>query len=439
NMIINSIEIKELYGYMSKKILFKDMNYLVGINGSGKSSILRIILAFLKKDVTFFKKLNFNEIKLTIDTKEYILHKIGDKLSCCKSINLEEQLIEKKEELKSIEEGMEEKITIFQDKLKNFEDKIEKMEKEKKKLEKIQNEMEKDPLALKNYKNLRASIEELKTLKDLWQERIEITVLSNEIEEKNFKIKKIKGDIEELSNKKIEIFEEKELFSDLDNKFSRLVFPVGIEKKYDLVALEEIFDKLKSNEESSKIKRDILKTISPIEKISDILRDKTDEYLREINVQSQSENKDTTENKVLKEIREFEEIINLFLKESNKRFIFDVKEARFQIEILDRNNKVIGALSTNDLTVLSSGEQQIFILMTMLFFNLKDGAVILIDEPEKSMHIAWQLKFMEAIKKIISRAKEVQLILATHSVDMLEEEEITNFIPIYPYNIVEEK
>lgn len=438
-MIINSIEIKELYGYMSKKILFKDMNYLVGINGSGKSSILRIILAFLKKDVTFFKKLNFNEIKLTIDTKEYILHKIGDKLSCCKSINLEEQLIEKKEELKSIEEGMEEKITIFQDKLKNFEDKIEKMEKEKKKLEKIQNEMEKDPLALKNYKNLRASIEELKTLKDLWQERIEITVLSNEIEEKNFKIKKIKGDIEELSNKKIEIFEEKELFSDLDNKFSRLVFPVGIEKKYDLVALEEIFDKLKSNEESSKIKRDILKTISPIEKISDILRDKTDEYLREINVQSQSENKDTTENKVLKEIREFEEIINLFLKESNKRFIFDVKEARFQIEILDRNNKVIGALSTNDLTVLSSGEQQIFILMTMLFFNLKDGAVILIDEPEKSMHIAWQLKFMEAIKKIISRAKEVQLILATHSVDMLEEEEITNFIPIYPYNIVEEK
>lgn len=205
------------------------------------------------------------------------------------------------------------------------------------------------------------------------------------------------------------------------------------------MALEEIFDKLKSNEESSKIKRDILKTISPIEKISDILKDKTDEYLREINIQSQSNSKYLAENRVLKEIREFEEIINLFFKESHKRFVFDVKEARFQIEILDRNNKVIEVLSTNDLTILSSGEQQIFILMTMLFFNLKDGAVILIDEPEKSMHIAWQLKFMKAIKKIIHRVKEAQLILATHSVDMLEEEEMKNFIPIYPYNIVEEK
>lgn len=229
-MIVNSIEIKELYGYMSKKILFKDMNYLVGINGSGKSSILRIILAFLKKDTNFFKKLNFNEIKLTIDTKEYVLRKIEDKLSCCKSINLEEQLIDKKEELKILEESLEKQLITFKDKVKKFEDKIEKIEKEKKKLEKIQNEMEKNFLSKKNYKDLSSSIEELKILNDIWQERIEITMLNSEIEDKNFKIKKIRRDIEELSNKKIEIFGEKELFSDLDNEFFNLVFPVGIEK-----------------------------------------------------------------------------------------------------------------------------------------------------------------------------------------------------------------
>ena len=45
--MVNSIEIKNLYGYMNKKIEFKNLNFLVGINGSGKTSILRILLAFL--------------------------------------------------------------------------------------------------------------------------------------------------------------------------------------------------------------------------------------------------------------------------------------------------------------------------------------------------------------------------------------------------------
>ena len=45
---------------MNKKIEFKNLNFLVGINGSGKTSILRILLAFLQKEISYFENLIFD-------------------------------------------------------------------------------------------------------------------------------------------------------------------------------------------------------------------------------------------------------------------------------------------------------------------------------------------------------------------------------------------
>jgi len=43
-MKLKSLEIKNLYGFMNKTIDFnKQLNLLVGINGSGKTSILNVI------------------------------------------------------------------------------------------------------------------------------------------------------------------------------------------------------------------------------------------------------------------------------------------------------------------------------------------------------------------------------------------------------------
>ena len=44
--MIKSIEVKKLHGYLDKKIDFKNENYLIGINGSGKTSILKILNSF---------------------------------------------------------------------------------------------------------------------------------------------------------------------------------------------------------------------------------------------------------------------------------------------------------------------------------------------------------------------------------------------------------
>ena len=69
------------------------------------------------------------------------------------------------------------------------------------------------------------------------------------------------------------------------------------------------------------------------------------------------------------------------------------------------------ALSLND---LSSGEQEILVLFYKLIFE-SDVNLLLIDEPEISLHIAWQKELMENLKSIVSLKKNIQVIIATHS------------------------
>lgn len=49
---------------------------------------------------------------------------------------------------------------------------------------------------------------------------------------------------------------------------------------------------------------------------------------------------------------------------------------------------------------LSSGEQNQIVLLFCLIFNLRTHKVILIDEPEISLHVAWQQTFSDSLEKI---------------------------------------
>ncbi len=69
---------------------------------------------------------------------------------------------------------------------------------------------------------------------------------------------------------------------------------------------------------------------------------------------------------------------------------------------------------TASVQALSSGERQIFIMLAHLSLNprlLRDG-VFIVDEPELSLHLSWQDMFVEAIRTANPR---LQLILATHA------------------------
>lgn len=63
---------------------------------------------------------------------------------------------------------------------------------------------------------------------------------------------------------------------------------------------------------------------------------------------------------------------------------------------------------------LSSGEQHQLILAFDLLFEVKKDSLILIDEPELSLHVAWQKTFIESLSKIIA-LNAFDVLLATHS------------------------
>jgi predicted ATP-dependent endonuclease of OLD family len=63
---------------------------------------------------------------------------------------------------------------------------------------------------------------------------------------------------------------------------------------------------------------------------------------------------------------------------------------------------------------LSSGEQHLLALFTMLLFAADEGGLILIDEPEISMHAAWKHTFLEDVAEV-AKLSNLQIVLATHS------------------------
>ena len=65
-------------------------------------------------------------------------------------------------------------------------------------------------------------------------------------------------------------------------------------------------------------------------------------------------------------------------------------------------------------TLLSSGEQHELVLFYELLFRLKPNSLILIDEPEISLHPDWQLQFLSDLQQII-KLSSFDALIATHS------------------------
>ncbi|WP_417832353.1 AAA family ATPase [Terasakiella sp.] len=106
------------------------------------------------------------------------------------------------------------------------------------------------------------------------------------------------------------------------------------------------------------------------------------------------------------DIEQYKEIIKLFLGDTGKLIDFRFNGTPY-VSAGDAKVNI-------DIKSLSSGEKQIFVLLTYLAFNprSKSANVLFIDEPELSLHIKWQKSFVEAIEEL---NPELQVILATHS------------------------
>ena len=109
---------------------------------------------------------------------------------------------------------------------------------------------------------------------------------------------------------------------------------------------------------------------------------------------------------LLSKVRLFLEIINERNGFMNKKMNISPEGLKFTSTIND---------TQIPLDRLSSGESHILILYYYLIFLCSpDNSVILIDEPEISMHISWQEEFVNCLLDIC-KMRNMQAIVTTHS------------------------
>ncbi|MDR0241624.1 MAG: ATP-binding protein [Burkholderia sp.] len=68
-----------------------------------------------------------------------------------------------------------------------------------------------------------------------------------------------------------------------------------------------------------------------------------------------------------------------------------------------------------DVAKTSSGQQQMLCAIFGLATSMSSGCIALLDEPELSLHPEWQLKFVDALFRIVHSVQDSHIIVATHS------------------------
>jgi ABC-type transport system involved in cytochrome c biogenesis ATPase subunit len=116
---------------------------------------------------------------------------------------------------------------------------------------------------------------------------------------------------------------------------------------------------------------------------------------------------------VLADLRERLTLFTEFLNQhyENKRVVAAAREG-FRVEM---DGDADGLIQPSQ---LSSGEQQILVLAYEVLFRSEPGTLVLIDEPELSLHVVWQDTFIDDISRM-GAVRDLQFILATHSPSLI--------------------
>lgn len=121
---------------------------------------------------------------------------------------------------------------------------------------------------------------------------------------------------------------------------------------------------------------------------------------------------------VEKKLGIFDEVANkieLLKRIINKRFLYK------EMTISRKDGFVFTSSNGSRLSLenLSSGEQHELVLFYELLFKALPNSLILIDEPEISLHVVWQEQFLKDVQEITQLAN-VDALIATHSPDIID-------------------
>lgn len=108
--------------------------------------------------------------------------------------------------------------------------------------------------------------------------------------------------------------------------------------------------------------------------------------------------------------------VSLFKEILNEKF-------QFKSVIVSREKGIsVKADRDTDISLvdLSSGEQHELVMLYELLFTVKENSIILIDEPELSLHVGWQVRFIPDLQRI-QKLRPMQIVLSTHSPQIIND------------------
>ena len=105
---------------------------------------------------------------------------------------------------------------------------------------------------------------------------------------------------------------------------------------------------------------------------------------------------------------------DLYSRVDTLKRIINTRFSYKELEVGTEGFNVFTDHSKLNLEMLSSGEQHELVLLYDLLFTVKPDSLILIDEPELSLHVAWQRDILRDLNEIATLS-HFRVLLATHS------------------------
>lgn len=436
-MIINGFYAEKVFGYLDFNINFnKDVSFLIGGNGSGKTTALKLMNALIKPNFKELLQIPFEScsLVLTDDNVEISISAVssGDKiilkLSGCESAL----------ELPVYTVSPFEYYSNREDKLGEFVSEVNRRNADHPVVKAISKIDSPIFLGLERRRDDSDLKQDYYTERELWmhQKRAGIGAgrrlikgsIGASLMDTEMLVQNSYRRIRELDNKQSDKLRNKILLSSFQySKFDQENFTSDIHKwkgkeKAGLLARQkEIKDAIANIVgEDSSLSNEVDRFFSEISNLFEVMEQSKDGFaiewlLNKAQIERMSSIVDIIDehkskvDKYYKPINDFLNTVNEFYKDSHKALKVDAV-----------GQLVVTRPDGNECTIegLSSGERQLLVIFAHAFFNRRSNkkSIFIVDEPELSLHLGWQEKFSKTIFSVIPNS---QFILATHSPEIV--------------------